>query len=180
MNAIFGKGNDALTLMTTFLDEAILPNTLYSEGSPVIETPLSGARSLQDMLVGSYGGILRVLPAVPDAWKDVVIHDFGTEGAFRVSAVRTDGATQFVRIKSLAGEPCRVRTDLAKPFSVTSARPLTLTDQPDGSVVIDLKKGEEVVLTTQGRAPDLSVAALPASPTWCANYYAQKKCNPPP
>src|SRR5262245_8473620 len=91
MNSVFGKGNDALTLMTTFLDEAVLPNTLYSEGSPVIETPLSAARTLQDMLLGSWGGILRVFPAVPDAWKDVVIHDFGAEGAFRVSAVRKDG-----------------------------------------------------------------------------------------
>jgi hypothetical protein len=64
------------------------------------------------MLLGSYGGILRVFPAVPAAWKDVVIHDFGAEGAFRVSAVRKEGVTQFVRITSLADEPCRLRTDL--------------------------------------------------------------------
>jgi hypothetical protein len=68
----------------------------------------------------------------------------------------------------------------AEPFAVTSARALTLTNQADGSVVIDLRKGEEVVLTTQGQTPALSVAAIPSAAGWCANYYAQKKCGAPP
>jgi hypothetical protein len=41
----------------------------------------------------------------------VAFHNLRTEGAFLVSAVRKGGKTQFVRIKSLAGGPCRVLVD---------------------------------------------------------------------
>ncbi|MBC8131891.1 MAG: hypothetical protein H7X95_02845, partial [Deltaproteobacteria bacterium] len=178
-NAIFGKGNVALPFLQTFLDRSLLPNTMYTEGSPVIETPLSGARTLQDLLLGSWGGVLRVFPAIPDAWKDVVVHDLGAEGAFRVSAVRKAGVTQFVRVKSLAGEPCRIRTDLARPLTVTSKRPLTLTERTDGTFDLDLRRDEEAVVTSRGTAPDLTVRAIPSTPSWCANYYARKTCGAP-
>ena len=39
-----------------------------------------------------------------------------TEGAFKVSASRKQGKTQFIHIKSLAGEPCIVTTDIVNPI----------------------------------------------------------------
>ena len=83
-------------------------NTLYKERGPVIETPLSAAQCIHDMLIQSWGDTIRVFPAVPDAWSDVAFHNLRTEGAFLVSAKRSAGQTQFVRIKSLAGQPCRI------------------------------------------------------------------------
>ena len=35
------------------------------ESGPVIETPLSGAQCIHDMLLQSWGGKIRVFPAVP-------------------------------------------------------------------------------------------------------------------
>ena len=87
-------------------------NTLYSENAmPTFESPIAATRAMLDMLIQSWGGTIRVFPAVPTAWKDAVYHNLRAEGGFLVSAERKNGKTAWVRIKSLAGEPCRVMID---------------------------------------------------------------------
>ena len=67
------------------------------------------------MLLQSWGGKLRIFPAVPDSWKDIAYKDFRAEGAFLITASRKNGKTEFITIKSLAGEPCIVVTDISSP-----------------------------------------------------------------
>lgn len=55
------------------------------------------------MVCQSWGGLVRVFPALPTAWQDLVVHDFRTEGAFLLSAAREKGATRWVRLASEAG-----------------------------------------------------------------------------
>lgn len=102
------------------------------------------------MLLQSWGGKIRVFPAVPSQWKDVQFQDLRTEGAFLVSASREGGKTTSIRIKSLAGEPCILRTDMVNP--IVKAGNVTLTPIGRGEYSLDLKKGESVVLTTAGDA----------------------------
>ena len=66
-------------------------------------------------------------------------------GGFEVSAVRKDGVTQFVRIKSLAGEPCRLKADL-KMQRLEGIPKSAATTTKDGVLEINMKKGQEVVL----------------------------------
>src|SRR5256886_15217667 len=84
------------------------PNTFYAEAGPVIETPLSAATSIQELVLQDWGGALRVFPAVPAAWTDAAFDRLRAEGAFLVSAVRHGGRTAWVRVESLAGSPCRL------------------------------------------------------------------------
>ena len=44
---------------------------MYKESGPVIETPLSAAQSIHDMLLQSWGGKIRIFPAIPATWKDI-------------------------------------------------------------------------------------------------------------
>jgi len=133
----------------------LLPNGLWAcSGTPCIESTLSVANNIQEMLLQSWSdpakeeaGPIRIFQAVPSAWKDVEFRELRAEGAFLVSAKRVGGRTQWVRIKSLAGEPCRVKTDLAAPVRITSDRTLTLKQVGPGSYELDLLKGEEVLLT---------------------------------
>src|SRR2546423_9136979 len=103
------RGDDAAFYLAELLRRFVQPNTMYKESGPVIETPLSAAQSLHDMVCQSWGGVIRVFPALPAAWPDLTVHDFRTQGAFLLSAVRRAGRTEFVRLASLAGAPCRVR-----------------------------------------------------------------------
>ena len=131
-----------------FSMSSLTPNTLYKESGPVIETPLSAAQCVHDMLLQSWGGKIRVFPAVPSVWQDVCYEDLRTEGAFLVSAVRKGGKTVHIRIESLAGEPCILRTDMVNP--VVKLGNAVLNSIAPGEYRLDLKKGESVVLTPKG------------------------------
>lgn len=65
MSALLADGDAALGYLNTPLRTYVKPDTMYAESGPVIETPLSGAQSLHDMLLQSWGGTIRVFPAVP-------------------------------------------------------------------------------------------------------------------
>ncbi len=165
MYAVLGSGDAARTQLGTLLDRFVQPNTMYREAGPVIETPLSGAQTMHDMVLQSWGGTIRVFPAVPSTWADVTVHNLRTEGAFLVSAARRAGHTQFVRVKSLAGEPCRVAPgDLPAPFDVqplSGAGAVTWQQNADGTLQLGLARGDDVVIVTKGATPDLTIAPVP-------------------
>jgi hypothetical protein len=172
ISAGLGKGDDALGYLHDLLVRFIQPNTMYYEAGPVIETPLSAAQSIHDMLCQSWGGVIRIFPAVPAAWGDVVLDDFRTQGAFLVTAVRRHGATDFVKVRSLAGQPCRVRTGITGPLTVRAlrgARTPQWTVLPGGDIQIDLPRGVEVLIHRKGHEPDTRVAPVKVTtpaPRW--------------
>jgi hypothetical protein len=116
--AALGDGDQAWKWLQRSLEvlprkvPSVGPNTLYSEnGWPTFESPIASSRCLLDMLIQSWGGTIRIFPACPNEWKDAVFHDLRAEGGFLVSASRKNGQTEWVRVKSLAGEPCRLQID---------------------------------------------------------------------
>lgn len=160
ISSAIGKGNEALSYLNKLFGKFLSSTTMYKESGPVIETPLSGAQCIHDMLIQSWGGKLRIFPALPDIWKDVCFSGLRTEGAFKVSANRKDGKTQFVHIKSLAGEPCIVTTDIVNPI-FKGKRTFTVQATTNDTYQIDLKKGEEVLIYPQGKIPDFIISPIP-------------------
>lgn len=166
MSALLGDGDAALGYLDTLLTSYVKPNTMYAESGPVMETPLSGVRSLHDMLVQSWGDTIRVFPGLPSGWSDVAVQDLRTEGAFLVTAARRGGHTAFVRVRSLAGEPCRVIPgDMPGPYEVRGARGWHLTE---GVLEIELRRGEEALIYPKGTSPDTRVGPVeaPSAPPW--------------
>ncbi|MEC0265036.1 glycosyl hydrolase family 95 catalytic domain-containing protein [Paenibacillus anseongense] len=159
--AVLGWGDEAWRLLQSLL-LIIKPNTMYKEAGPVIETPLAGAESIHDMLLQSWGGKLRVLPAVPEAWTELAFHDLRAEGAFLVSAVRKEGVTQWIRVKSLAGEPCLVKTGwkgLVRWNIIGNDNNVRVSGESfiDDEIALDLHEDEEVILFIGEAVPDLRV-----------------------
>lgn len=165
MSALLGKGEDALKYLGQLMSRFIQANTMYKESGPVIETPLSAAQSLHDMVCQSWGGVIRVFPALPAAWKDLTVHNFRTQGAFLLSAVREGGTTRWVRLVSEAGAPCVVRHGIAGAVDVRDGRgrPLRFEDAGDGAIRITLRKGDSALVTAKGDRPDLSVGPVTAN-----------------
>lgn len=163
MAAMKGQGDISLNYLLRSLDHPqypAQPNTFYIEGSPVIETPLMAARTIQDFVLTSYNDIIRIMPAIPSEWKEVSFYNLRAEGAFLVSAHRHDGKTRFIQIKSLAGEPCRVRTGMTGPIKAYGTRSFKLTDVGNGVTQIDLEKNESIVLYS-GLLPELEISPVP-------------------
>jgi alpha-L-fucosidase 2 len=139
---------------------------MYEEGnSPVVETPLSAAQSLHDMMFTGWGGVIRVFPGVPSSWSDLTVHNVAVEGAFLLSAVRRDGVTQFVRIKSLAGEPCRLAPGFAGPYDVarltSPGTGLAWRELGAGVLELDLAIDDEVVIRPKGAMAQLTIEPAP-------------------
>ena len=169
MHALLGHGDTALTRLNLYLDAPryMEPNTFYAEAGPVIETPLSAATSIQDLFLQDWGGALRVFPAVPAAWTDAAFDRLRADGAFLVSAVRHEGRTAWVRIESLAGQPCRLVVpdwDWAVVRAHSGPAP-RVTKGPPGDYVLELRTGASVVLAPDATTPlpDMSPVTLPAS-----------------
>ncbi len=153
IGAALGQGDTALAGLQR-LQRDLLPNGLWAcGGNPCIESTLGMANIVQDMLIQSWSdpakdeaGPIRIFPAVPSAWPDVEFRDLRAEGAFLVSAKRTAGRTEWVSIRSLAGEPCRVRPGMTGRIIARGDRPYELRQVSPGIYQIDLGKGGEVRL----------------------------------
>jgi hypothetical protein len=144
----------------------VIPNTMYIEGSPVIECSLFAAKALQDMLLQSWGDRIRIFPAMPPEWKEATFHDLRAEGAFLVSAARRDGKTRWVRIKSLAGAPCRVRPGFEGAFTASSTS-VKMKELEPGLFEIGLGIDQEVILFQEAGdlLPEVAACVLPQKPS---------------
>lgn len=165
--AALGNGDSALKYFERSIEivpkgPTVTPNGFYSENKwPTFESPLASVRSSLDMLLQSWGDKIRVFPAMPTAWKDAVYDGLRAEGAFLIGAKRTDGKTRFVKVESLAGEPCRIQVkDWAGQKIVPFPAGIALKDLGNGLYEAGLKKGQTVVLYPAGARPDLSIAPL--------------------
>ncbi|WP_049580398.1 glycoside hydrolase family 95-like protein [Streptomyces sp. SBT349] len=151
MSALLGKGEDARHHLSELMESAV--------------------RSVQDMVCQSWGDTIRIFPALPADWADLVVHDFRTEGAFLLSAVREGGTTRWVRLTSEAGAPCVVRHGIEGAVDVRDGRgrPLPHETVAEGTVDIRLGKGESALITAAGEDPDLTIRPVTATapaPRW--------------
>ncbi|MDR2761742.1 MAG: hypothetical protein LBB88_03975 [Planctomycetaceae bacterium] len=142
-----GDGENALRCLRGHHNSKrfVMPNAQYIEGSPVVECGLVAVQSLQEMLLQSWGEVIRIFPAVSAEWKDVVFRDFRAEGAFLVTAIRKDGKTSWIRIKSLAGEPCKVKPNFVGEFKL-SDKSISIKEISSGVFELGLKKDQEIIL----------------------------------
>jgi hypothetical protein len=164
-----GRGNDTEIILHKFLNGnlglgKLLGNTFYVESggkSPVIETPLSAANAISEMLLQSWGGKIRIFPAMPDKWKNAYFDKLRTQGAFLVSAAYTNGQTQWVQIKSLSGEPCVVKIPgWTKVFQTNKGRKISETVLPNNEFGLDLKANEEVMLKPDNNQVNVVIESI--------------------
>ena len=180
--AALGRGNDANELLHHFLLGSIgmgqvLSNTFYTEAggkNPVIETPLSAAASIMELLIQSWGGKIRVFPATPDSWKDASFYHLRAQGGFLVSASRSEGRTIWVSVKSLSGEPCVLKIpDWTAVSQTGESKKIEVTKIGEGEFKINLKAGDEIVLSSES-AKIKSIVKPVAHPVSELNLYGVK------
>ncbi len=139
------------------LQRELSPTGLWScSNNACTESTLCIANNIQNMLIQRSSdpaqeqpGPIRIFPALPANWMDVEFHNLRAEGAFLVSANRKAGITEWIRIQSLAGEPCRIKTGMKK-FDIHGGQHHTLS--PDGILEVILKPGETVNITMRCHA----------------------------
>jgi alpha-L-fucosidase 2 len=123
-------GEKAAEALRDFASCFVLPNSFHVNGDQTksgksnftyrpftLEGNFAFASGLQEMLLQSHTGVIRVFPAVPASWKDVSFRDLRTEGAFLVSASMKEGKVEKIIIRSVAGGKCKL-ADPSDPSKV--------------------------------------------------------------
>ncbi|MDN5202156.1 hypothetical protein QQ008_12300 [Fulvivirgaceae bacterium BMA10] len=109
-------GNGAAEALKIFAENFCLPNSFHVNGDQsgkgyskftyrpfTLEGNFAFAAGLQEMLLQSHTGVVRIFPAIPEQWEDVSFDQLRTEGAFLISAGRTSGQVTNVQICSEKG-----------------------------------------------------------------------------
>lgn len=125
MKARAFDGEGAAAALRTFAECFCLKNTFHANGDQTksgkslftyrpftLEGNFAFASGIQDMLIQSHTGVIRVFPAIPASWKEVSFNQLRTYGAFLVSAEMEGGKVTEVKIYAEKGGIAR----LANPF----------------------------------------------------------------
>ncbi|MGP3979803.1 glycosyl hydrolase family 95 catalytic domain-containing protein [Streptomyces sp. KR80] len=176
METLFGKPEEALHYLRFYVDGnvvddcAMTPNTMYREGGGfALESPISAAQSLLDMLTQSHGGVVKVFPAVSRTWEDASVFRLRTQGAFLVDASRSSGRTDWIRVSSEAGEPLKLRHGIEGEIEVRNESGKPIPYQGEGTISIPLRRGQTAVISRKGTRPTLRPRDVPANgpaPSW--------------
>ncbi|WP_075590833.1 glycosyl hydrolase family 95 catalytic domain-containing protein [Labilibacter marinus] len=159
MAAALERGDWALKEINDLIPD-LHPSGLWHPNTICLEASLGGVTTVQEMALQSWGDVIRVFPAMPDEWKDFTFHNYRGEGAFLVSATRKYGTTEFVRIKSLAGAPCKIRPGFKSDTKVYSNSAIKPKEIEIGVFELKLKKGEEAILWTGNKAPECVIKPI--------------------
>ena len=148
-------GDGAADALRTFARCFCLPNSFHVNGDQsgtgkskftyrpfTLEGNFAFAAGIQEMLLQSHSGMVRVFPAIEKSWQNAEFHHLRAEGAFLVSAKRKDGHVIYVQVFSEKGGIL----NLANPFSdksliITGAEH---TQVSEGLIVIKTKPGDQI------------------------------------
>ena len=157
MASMLGDGEKALAYLNA-LKGFVKPNTFYSEiNLPVMETPLHGATAMQEMVLQSWGGRLRVFPAVPKQWPDTQIANMRGEGGFLVSGKYR----RWVLVVSEHGGEVEVEPNFGDANWKT-AGDARVSEVSSGIYRIQTTPGDRVLFWPQSDSqPDAAVAPVP-------------------
>ncbi len=113
-------GEKAAQALLDFANCFCLPNTFHVNGDQTrsgkskftyrpftLEGNFAFASGIQEMLIQSHSGVVRIFPAVPKSWKDIQFHQLRTEGGFLVSAKMEDGYVVSMEVEATADGPFR-------------------------------------------------------------------------
>ena len=116
MKARAFDGEGAVEALRTFAQCFCLKNTFHANGDQTgtgkskftyrpftLEGNFAFASGVQELLLQSHTGVIRVFPAIPADWKNVSFDKLRAMGAFLVSATMKDGKVTRLRVFSEKG-----------------------------------------------------------------------------
>jgi alpha-L-fucosidase 2 len=148
-------GNGAAEALRTFSECFCLKNSFHVNGDQTksgkskfvyrpftLEGNFAFASGLQEMLLQSHTGIIRVFPAVPQAWKDLSFNKLRAEGAFLISARMENGIVSRMEIESEKGGEIKI----FNPFNTNDIKASSPFELKDNIVTFNTKAGQKITI----------------------------------
>ncbi len=167
----------AVRLLHTYLDYFVTRTGFHKNGEEGIygltlqigsaithEGGFGAATAIQEMCLQSWGGIIRIFPAIPQQWKELYFLGLRAEGAFVVSAWREKGETVGVDILSEKGKKCVLKNPFGeKSFLLSNGNREVSYKLSGNKIIFATEKGKTYSLRCKGKRPDKPLLR-PASP----------------
>ena len=148
-------GRGAAEALKIFAEDFCLQNSFHVNGDQsgtgkskftyrpfTLEGNFAFAAGIQEMLIQSHTGIVRIFPAIPEEWKNVSFTSLRTEGAFLISAKMEKGEVSFVEISSEKGGEIK----LFNPFGPLTFKCSAKYKLNDNILVIQTESGQRITL----------------------------------
>jgi hypothetical protein len=120
------------------------------EKQPVFLESGSGyINAVNEMMLQSYDGIIRLFPAIPTNWKNAKVAGLRAVGAFLVYSELRQGEILYVSVESLKGLECKVVNpwpeQVIRVRNLTTKKEVTFEEHAD-KVIFDTLKGRLYVV----------------------------------
>jgi alpha-L-fucosidase 2 len=148
-------GQGAAKALRTFAEAFCLPNSFHANGDQTksgkskftyrpftLEGNFAFAAGMQEMLLQSHTGVIRVFPAVPAAWRNVSFETLRAQGAFLVSAEMKNGLVRTIRVFAEKGGRLRIMNPFEGLFHVNG----NVARAVKGIIEVETKPGEEILI----------------------------------
>ncbi|MEN8248792.1 MAG: glycoside hydrolase family 95-like protein [Bacteroidota bacterium] len=155
------EGDKAANALTTFAQCFCLRNSFHVNGDQckaghskmtyrpfTLEGNFAFASAIQEMLIQSHTGTVKIFPAIPKSWSNVAFEKLRTVGAFLVTAEMKNGEVQRVEIESKEGG----MFSIINPFSDLKYEykgDKEISEFTE-TIEINMVKGQKVVLIARG------------------------------
>lgn len=162
LNARAKDGEGAAKALRIFASAFCLPNSFHANGDQTksgyskftyrpftLEGNFAFAAGVQEMLLQSYAGFIEIFPAIPDSWKDVSFKDLRTEGAFLVSAEKSNGNVDQIQIHSEKGGKVTVKVPFEK-WALAPGNKAREVAKEAGMVTLEIEAGGKAVIRNMG------------------------------
>jgi len=153
-------GEKAAEALRTFAECFCLPNSFHVNGDQsgtgkskftyrpfTLEGNFAFASGIQEMLLQSHNGPIRIFPAVPEPWQNVSFQNLRTEGAFIVSAKMRDENIQTVDVFSEKGGLFRLINPFESEKIYLNGGPIDQNSLGNSIIKINTRPGQRFILT---------------------------------